>query len=126
MVKFADGAVATLEFTTNTYPHNLECSLTILGETGSVKLSGSAMNEIHTWEVRNVPKPVIPSGFAPYIYEGGMYQGSCPNHIFVYQDVVSTLGGKNDAAVDGAEALRSLKLVNALYESAGTGKEIRL
>ncbi len=126
LVKFKNGAAGTIEFTVNTYPHNLECSLTLLGETGSIKLSGSAMNEIETWEVRNVPRPAIPSGFAPYVYEGGLYQGSCPNHIFVYQDILNVFQGKAASAVNGAEALRSLRLVNGLYESARTRKVVDL
>ena len=126
LARFESGALGTMEFTINAFPHNLECSLTLLGEKGSVKIAGSAMNEITIWEVKDVPKPVIPEGFPPYVYEGGLYQGSCPNHIYVYQDVVKVFRGMDSSYVDGGEALRSLRIVNALYESAKTGKEVVL
>ncbi len=126
LVHFKSGTLGSIEFTINTFPKNLECSLTILGEKGSVKLSGSAMNEIEIWEVQDYPKPVIPEGFHPYIYEGGLYQGSCPNHIFVYQDILKVFQGHKTPFVDGEEALRSLKIVNGLYESSRIGKEVSI
>lgn len=126
LIRFTSGALGSIEFTINTYPHNLECSLTLLGEKGSVKLAGSAMNEIALWEVKDIPKPVLPEGFPPYVYEGGLYQGSCPNHIFVYQDIVKVFRGVASDTVDGSEALRSLRIVNALYASAQNGKEVVL
>ncbi len=126
LVRFGSGALGTIEFTINTFPRNLECSLTLLGEKGSVKIAGSAMNEIAIWEVQDLPKPVIPEGFPPYVYEGGLYQGSCPNHIYVYQDIVNVFRGVDSSYVDGGEALRSLRIVNGLYESARTGKEVIL
>ena len=100
--------------------------MTILGEKGSVKLSGSAMNEIEIWEVQDYPKPVVPEGFHPYVYEGGLYQGSCPNHIFVYQDILKVFNGQKSNCVDGEEALRSLKIVNGFYESSEIGKEVKI
>ena len=124
LMKFKSGAYGSVEFTINTYPRNLECSLTVLGERGSVKLSGAAMNEIEIWEVQNYPKPVLPKGFAPYVYADGLYQGSCPNHIYVYQDSLKVLQGENSNFVDGKEALRSLRIVNALYKSTETNSEV--
>jgi predicted dehydrogenase len=126
ILKFKSGAYATIEFTINTYPHNLECSLTVLGEFGSVKLSGSAMNEIEFWQVKDFPKPAVPSGFPPNVYANGLYQGSCPNHIFVYQDIVKSFKEKSTNFIDGQEARQSLKIVKRLYESAQLEKEIKL
>jgi len=122
-IQYTSGALGTLEFTINTYPHNMECSITVLGEKGSVKLAGSAMNEIEIWEVRDTPKPVVPEGFPPYVYEGGLYQGSCPNHLFVYLDILKVFHGQDSHFVDGKEALRSLRIVNGLYQSSRLGKE---
>lgn len=126
LVRFQNGASGTIEFNVNSYPNNLECSLTVLGDKGSVKLSGSAMNEIELWHVQDCPKPSIPAGFSPYVYAGGLYQGSCPNHIYVYQDMVRAFRRKHEGYVDGKEALKSLQIVNGLYASAQQGKEIRL
>ena len=95
LLKFKNNIYANIEFTINTYPHNLECSLTILGEKGSIKIGGSAMNKIETWHVKDFPKPNIQEGFSPNVYAGGLYQGSCPNHIFVYEDILKTFYNKH-------------------------------
>lgn len=126
LVRFKTGASGTIEFNINSYPNNLECSLTVLGDKGSVKLAGAAMNEIEIWQVQDSPRPTIPSGFSPYVYAGGLYQGSCPNHIYVYRDLVRAFQDEEEIVVDGKEALKSLQIVNALYESAEKGKEIKL
>ncbi len=126
ILKFPNDAVGTLEFTVNTFPHNLECSLTILGETGTVKLSGAAMNELEIWEVKDYPRPPIREGLMPNIYAGGLYQGSCPNHIFVYEDMIKALNKSQHNYIDGREARKSLYIVNAIYESAKKGIEITL
>lgn len=126
LLTFQSGALGTVEFNINTYPHNVECSLTVLGDKGSVKLSGAAMNEIELWEVKDYPEPAIPKGYSPNVYAGGLYQGSCPNHIFVYQDILNVFRGRDCSYVDGGEALRSLKIVNSLYESASSGKVVVL
>lgn len=126
LLKFKNGAYANLEFTINTYPHNLECSLTVLGEYGSVKLSGAAMNEIEFWHVKDFPKPTLPSGIPPNIYADGMYQGSCPNHIFVYQDIIKYFKENAGDFISGKEARKSLAIVKKIYESARLQKEVIL
>ena len=126
LVQFKSGAVGTVEFTVNTYPHNLECSLTLLGSQGSVKLAGSAMNVVEQWEVKDIPKPYVQEGFAPLVYAGGLYQGSCPNHVYVYDDILKSFRGDESNFVNGAEAYRSLHIVNSLYRSAEENKEIAL
>ncbi len=126
LLGFKSGVIGTVEFTVNTFPHNLECSLAVLGDQGTVKLAGQAMNEIEIWHVKDLPKPAVPEGFPPYIYEGGLYQGSCPNHYYVYQDIMKNFNGISQEIVDGKEAAKSLKIVNALYRSADTGREVRL
>ncbi len=124
LIKFQNGVYATIEFSVNTYPHNLECSLTVMGEKGTVKLSGSAMNEIEIWHVKDYPKPAVGTGFPPNIYAGGLYQGSCPNHIYIYQDILRVLQDGNGHYIDGREARKSLMLVEKLYQSAQEGREV--
>ncbi len=124
IITFKNRCYATVEFSVNTYPKNLECSITVLGEKGSVKLSGSAMNKIEFWHVEDCPKPDIENGLSPNIYANGMYQGSCPNHIFVYQEILNVLKGDNITYTDGHDARKSLELVQAIYTSSELGKEI--
>jgi len=127
LLRFKKGAYATLEFTISTYPRNLECSISLLGKNGTVKIGGLAANEINIWEVKNLPRPGLATGTAPNIYAGGLYQGSCPNHLLVYKNIVQYYQGDKSAFVtDGKEARKSLEIVEAIYQSSQMKKEIFL
>lgn len=120
------GTRVNLEFTICTYPHNIECSLTILGEKGTVKIGGTAMNTCEIWEVKNVPKPEIPEGVTPNIYAEGLYAGSCPNHIAIYQNLVDHLIYNKPSSINGGDALESLRIIDGIKKSSDIGKEILL
>lgn len=127
LLKFKKGIYTTLEFTICTYLRNLECSISILGSKGTIKIGGLASNEIETWEVKNLPKPYLPQGISPNMYANGLYQGSCPNHLFVYKNIVRYYQGNKSAFItDGNEARKSLEIVEAIYCSAKTNEEIFL
>jgi len=126
ILKFKSGAYATVEFTLSTYPCNLECSLAVLGKQGTIKLGGPAMDSIEIWQVANCPKLAIKNGLAPNIYASGRYQGSCPNHIFVYQNIINHLRKGERILADGYEARKSLEIVQAIYRSAKQNREIKL
>ena len=115
-----------IEFTINTYPKNLECTIAVLGEKGTVEIGGAAVNELNTWDVENYPKPQVPRGIAPNVYANGLYQGSCPNHISVYKNLVRERLGEKHESIMGKEAKNALKIIDAIYESARKGKEIKL
>ncbi len=116
----------SLEFTVCSYPHNLECSLTILGEKGTIKIGGVAMNKCEIWEVENTPRPIIPEGITPNIYASGMYVGSCPNHRSVYENVASTLIRNQKSFICGRDALESLRIIDGIYLSAKKNREVIL
>lgn len=126
IIDFKSGARANLEFTVCTYPHNLECSLTILGEKGTVKIGGVAMNSCEIWEVENTPKPQIPEGVSPNIYAEGMYVGSCPNHIAIYQNLVNNLVFKKPSVISAEDALESLRIIEGIKKSDGLKRQIIL
>lgn len=120
MVRFKSGALGIVEATTCIYPKNLEGSITILGENGSVKVGGIQMNETQLWEFRdsrneegiNQRYSVIP----PNVYGYG--------HIRFFEDVLRVIQGEDIPYVDGNEGRPSLELILAMYKSAQTGKEI--
>lgn len=126
LIDFKSGTRANLEFTVCTYPHNLECSLTVLGEKGTVKIGGVAMNECEIWEVSNTPKPIIREGITPNVYAGGMYVGSCPNHIAIYQNLINNLVYKKPSLINGEDALESLKIIEGIKKSDLQKKQIIL
>ena len=122
-LKFLNGALGIVEATTATRPKNLEGSISILGEKGTVVISGFAVNEMQTWmfdDLLESDQNILQeySVNPPNVYGYG--------HQAYYEHVVSCLaeGGKN--LVDGLEGRKSIELINAIYESIETGKEVFL
>lgn len=124
IIDFQSGVRAGLEFTVCTYPHNLECSITVMGENGTIKMGGQAMNICEIWEVKNIPKPIIPDGVSPNQYAGGLYVGSCPNHQSIYKNLVDVLVYKKPSFINGADALESIRIIDAIKKSNEQNAEI--
>jgi len=121
-LRWRSGAVGTLNVTMLTYPKNLEGSITILGEKGTVRIGGLAVNEIQHWEFAE-PRPedqdVAQANYATTsVYGFG--------HPLYYDNVIKTLRGEAEAETSGREGLRSLELLIAMYLSARDGKRIAL
>jgi UDP-N-acetyl-2-amino-2-deoxyglucuronate dehydrogenase len=121
-LRWRSGAMGTLNVTMLTYPKNLEGSITILGETGTARIGGVAVNEIQHWEFAD-RRPIDQQiGDASYsttsVYGFG--------HPLYYDNVVKTLRGEAGAETDGREGLTSLELLIALYLSARDGKRVAL
>ena len=125
VIDFESGARGNLEFTINTYPHNLECSLTVLGEKGTIKVGGNAVNKIELWEVENVPSPSIGNGINPD-YTGGMYVGSSPHHQLIYKNLIDVLLYKKPSFIQAKDALESLRIIDGIKKSDKLKKEIKL
>lgn len=126
ILQFKNNAYATIEFTICTYQRNLECSISILGSKGTVKIGGQAVDKIEVWEVENLNKPKLLPCLKPNVYSNGLYRGSCPNHIYVYQELVNHFNNEKYHIIDGFEARNSLEIVEAIYLSALRKKEIKL
>lgn len=125
ILKFENNSLGVIEFNICTYPHNLECSLTVLGENGSVKIGGKAIDEIELWNVKDVAMPDLSEDYAKNrtIASGS---GSCPRHKQVYESVIETLSKNNNIAIDGEEARKSLEIILAIYKSAEEGRLIKI
>ncbi len=121
-LKFRSGALGVIEVTMLTFPRNLEGSITILGEKGSVKIGGTAVNKVETWQ------------FADYDDDDQMVQavGTNPPTVYgfgheqYYRNVLSVLTGHAKPDTDGRAGRKSLELILGIYESAKTGREIPL
>jgi UDP-N-acetyl-2-amino-2-deoxyglucuronate dehydrogenase len=122
-LKFRNGALGIIEATTAARPTDLEGSLSILGEKGTVEVAGFAVNQIRHWRfVDELPsdKDVVEkfSVNPPNVYGFG--------HQAYYQHVIECLTSQRAALVDGLEGRKSLELISALYESIETGQEVSL
>lgn len=123
LLRFANGALGIIEATTATRPKDLEGSLSILGEGGSVEIGGFAVNQMKTWQfAREEPgdDEVLKkySVNPPDVYGFG--------HRAYYDHVVAALRDGGPNLVDGIEGRRSLELITAIYEAVETGQEVRL
>jgi UDP-N-acetyl-2-amino-2-deoxyglucuronate dehydrogenase len=120
LLKFRSGALGVIEVTVLTYPRNLEGSLTILGEKGSVKVGGTAVNRVDTWmfaEYDDDDKLVEAANTNPPTVYGFGHEG-------YYRNVLKVLRGDARADTDGRAGRKSLELILGIYESAKTGREV--
>jgi UDP-N-acetyl-2-amino-2-deoxyglucuronate dehydrogenase len=122
-LKFRNGALGIIEATTAARPTDLEGSLSILGEKGTVEIAGFAVNQIRHWRFVDElasDKDVVEkfSVNPPDVYGYG--------HHAYYQHVIDCLINQRAALVDGLEGRKSLELISALYESVETGHEVAL
>jgi len=122
-LQFANGALGIVEATNAARPSDLEGSLSVLGEGGTVVIGGFAVNKMVTWNFTE-PQPgddEVLEKFSvnpPNVYGYG--------HQAYYEHVVDCLNNDAAALVDGLEGRRSLELITALYESIETGREVSL
>ncbi|HEX9128914.1 MAG TPA: Gfo/Idh/MocA family oxidoreductase [Gemmatimonadaceae bacterium] len=122
ILKFRSGALGMIQVTMLAYPRNLEGSLTILGEKGSAKIGGTAVNKIEHWEFAEYDdddKQVEAANTNPPSVYGLGHQG-------YYRNVLAVLRGEAKPDTDGRAGRKSLELILGIYESAKTGKEVPL
>jgi UDP-N-acetyl-2-amino-2-deoxyglucuronate dehydrogenase len=122
LFRFRSGAIGSMEVTMLTYPKNLEGSITILGEKGTVKIGGTAVNRVEHWQ------------FADYDDDDKLIESASTNppnvygfgHEAYYRNVLAVLRGEARADTDGRAGRKSLELILGIYESARTGREVPL
>ncbi len=122
-IKFRNGALGVIEATTATRPKDLEGSISILGEGGTVEVAGFAVNKMKTWsfvEEIHGDEDVMEkySVNPPNVYGFG--------HQAYYEYVVDCISNNGPHLIDGLVGRKSLELINAIYESIETGKEVYL
>ncbi|MBX3228101.1 MAG: Gfo/Idh/MocA family oxidoreductase [Labilithrix sp.] len=123
VLRFTNGALGVIEATTATRPDNLEGSVSVLGEGGTVEIAGFAVNEMRHWSFvhKHPGDEEILKRFSvnpPNVYGFG--------HQAYLEHVVDCVANGAPALVDGLEGRKSLELITALYESIETGEEVRL
>ena len=121
-VRWRNGALGSMSVTMLTYPNNLEGSITILGEKGSVRVGGVAVNEIQLWkfaEPRDYDEKIASASYqTTSVYGFG--------HPLYYRNVIDVMRGTAHPETDGREGLKSLELLIAAYLSARDGRTVSL
>jgi UDP-N-acetyl-2-amino-2-deoxyglucuronate dehydrogenase len=123
LLQFASGALGAIEATTAARPKDLEGSISILGERGTVEIGGFAVNHLQTWNFGDHDR-ADQVGLEQYRENPPDVYGF--GHMRYLQDVVGCLRDDRPGSVDGREARRSLELIAAIYESIESGREVRL
>ena len=121
IVKFRNGAVGTIEVTTGARPKDLEGSISILGEKGTIEIGGFAANKIEKWLFKN-KKNIIQN--KKYFENPKNVYGF--GHRKFYKEVIKNLEGKKNFAITGEESIKSLKILHALYESSIYKKTVQI
>ena len=121
-VRWRNGALGSVAVTMLTYPENMEGSITILGEKGTVRIGGMAVNDIQHWEFSDEMDYDADINNANYdttsVYGFG--------HPLYYHNVIEVMRGRAEPDIDGREGLKSLEVLIAIYLSARDGKTVAL
>lgn len=121
-LRLRSGALASVNVTMLTHKKNFEGSITLLGERGTVRVGGVAVNKIEHWEFDTPHEDDAKVASASY----GVESVYGPGHPLYYDNVINTLRGEAHAEVDGYEGLRSLEVLIAAYRSARDGTRVGL
>jgi predicted dehydrogenase len=118
-LEFVNGALGTINYTVNSYRKNMEGSITLFGEKGTVKIGGQYLNAleyqcIDGYEITNVAVSAPANDY-------GFYQGSMSNHDKVYQNVIDVLTNNSAIATSGLEGLKTVEVIERIYSQANIG-----
>jgi len=122
ILKFKNGALGSVEATTATQPNDLEGSISILGENGSVVIGGFAVSRIDTWQFKKTKKQdqnILKHSSNPKnVYGFG--------HIEFYKNVYNFLFNKNNSATTFVDGIKSIKIIDKIYSSSEISKKVFL
>lgn len=116
MLEFSNGAIGTINYTVNSFEQNMEGSLTIFGEKGTIKIGGQYLNELEYQHIAGYRIENLPAGNPPNQY--GAYTGSMSNHGQVYRNVVEVLQNKAAMTAGAADGLKTVELIERIYQAA--------
>lgn len=116
IIKFYNGAIGTINYTVNSFNQNMEGSLTIFGEKGTVKIGGQYLNELEYQNIKDFKIENLPEGNKPNNY--GTYVGSMSNHDKVYQNVIDVLSNGGSITTNSFEGLKTVEIIDKIYNSA--------
>ncbi len=116
ILEFVNGAIGTVNYTVNSFEKNMEGSLTVFGEKGSVKIGGQYLNELEYQHIEGYSIGELPEGNKPNNY--GTYLGSMSNHDKVYDNLVEVLQKNAAITTSGYEGLKTVEIIEKIYKAA--------
>jgi len=115
-LEFYNGTLGTINYTVNSYGKNMEGSLTIFAEKGTVKIGGQYLNELEYQNIEGLVIKDLPAGNTANNY--GQYQGSMSNHDKVYENVIDVLKNGSTISTSSFEGLKTVEIIDKIYQSA--------
>jgi len=112
--EFVNGGLGCINFSTSCWDKNMESSITVVGEKGSLKVGGQYMNEIEYCHIKDYQMPALEATNPPNDY--GPYKGSAANHHYVIQNVIDTIKGKSSIDTNALEGLKVVDIIERIYE----------
>lgn len=110
---FVNGGIGVLNYSTSVWNQNLESSITIIAEHGTVKVGGQYMNEVEVCRIKNYEMPQLPPSNPPNDY--GPYKGSAANHHYIFENVVDVLTGRAPITTNALEGLKVVEIIEKIY-----------
>jgi UDP-N-acetyl-2-amino-2-deoxyglucuronate dehydrogenase len=110
---FVNGGMGSLNFSTSVWNQNLESSITIIAENGTVKIGGQYMNEVQTSRIKDYVMPELPPSNPPNDY--GQYKGSAANHHYIFENVVNVLKGREAITTNALEGMKVVEIIEKIY-----------
>ncbi|WP_207493434.1 Gfo/Idh/MocA family protein [Aridibaculum aurantiacum] len=114
-LEFQNGALGTINYTVNSYRKNMEGSLTIFAENGTVKIGGEYLNELEYQNIKDFEITNLPQGNKANNY--GTYVGSMSNHDKIYKNVVDVLQNGSAISTNSFEGLKTVEIIEKIYQS---------
>jgi UDP-N-acetyl-2-amino-2-deoxyglucuronate dehydrogenase len=116
IMEFQNGAIGTINYTVNSFEKNMEGSLTIFGEKGTVKIGGQYLNELEYQNIQGYKIENLPEGNKPNNY--GNYVGSMSNHDKVYDNLIEVLQNNASITTNSFEGLKTVEIIEKIYKAA--------
>jgi predicted dehydrogenase len=116
IIEFYNGAIGTINYTVNSFDKNMEGSLTIFAENGTVKIGGQYLNELEYQNIKNYKIENLPEGNKPNNY--GNYMGSMSNHDKIYENLIDVLQNGATISTNAFEGLKTVEIIDKIYNSA--------
>ena len=119
-LEFYNGALGTINYTVNSFGKNMEGSLTIFGEKGTVKIGGQYLNELEYQSIDGYEIKGLPEGNKPNNY--GTYVGSMSNHHLVYENLIDVICNGASIVTNIFEGFKTVEIIERIYESSKSNK----
>ncbi|MBD3638423.1 MAG: Gfo/Idh/MocA family oxidoreductase [Crocinitomicaceae bacterium] len=116
--EFMNGGMGCLNYSTAVWDTNLESSMTIIGENGSVKIGGQYMNEVEVCHIKDYKMPELPPSNPANDY--GAYKGSAANHGYIFENVIDSLKLRNKPTTNALEGLKVVEIIERIYQVRDT------